>query len=137
MAEEHNTKLFKVIEIVNGRSNNYAILFMISLLCISGRLITESDFAFIASLIAIGATFLFTLTWNIAIAVKKRRPAQCKTKGDLCMSLLSQLLFIGMCVSWWLHNQVFIEVMAYLGALSVLGEALYLIFRNGSEAKSV
>ena len=128
---DNNKKgIYKIIEIVNGRSTNYAVLFMISMLALAGILVGDSSFAFILAIVSIAIVFFFSLIWNIVSLAKHRPIPQCKGGGDLAISILSQILFIALCITWFLRNQLLIEILAYIGAATLLAEILYLMFRQ-------
>lgn len=120
--------IYRFIEIINGRSTNYAVLLMISLLCIAGWLMNDSEIVFILAIISIAIVFLTTLIWNITAVCKHKPIAPCTGKWDLCFSLLSQIMFIALAISWFSRSEIFIEIMGYIGFVALLIELIYLIF---------
>lgn len=121
----------RFLEILNGRSTSYAMLYVMCTLCLARLFLYGPDLVFASLMLSVLAVILFTIGWNIFRIVRRLPVAQAKSRWDSFFDLATLVLFICFSIASIIGGELFFSILG-VAALVLLATAfLYLAFRNG------
>lgn len=123
-------KQSRFLEILNGRTTSYALLYVMCMLCISQISLFESETVFAITMLSCVGVLIFTIIWNILMIVKHKPIVQQHGRTDAFFNYATLILFICFSISSYMTSPLLSSIMAYAGAALLASAFLYLSFHK-------
>lgn len=119
-----------IIEVLNSRSLNNAVFFIMSMLCVANRFVSESEWGFMISILSIAIVFLFSVGWILYKMIKHQNLTQMSGRWDQFFSIAQFSMFIAFSGGKLINSVVLLDILSYIGAAMLLVQFLYFAYRR-------